>query len=392
MSLKNITATLDFCTMQSICCEAVKHDRLQELGQDLLTVAVQGDRSSILHCAASHGNEQAVSYLLQECPELLDMETRDSRTALHCAAFAGHERVVAQLLSARPTLIDMHTHFSCTALHYAASEGREAAVARLLAQISVIATNHWTALHFAANGGHEQVVKQLLAADPTLSEALTDLSRTALHCAATKGHVGVAAILLAADPRMAMARDYMGQLPIHHAARHGHEAAVRFFLARQPDFRVDMTDKGNDNILHMAVSGSLPIECVAELWRLDPNTLRLTNWGAMTPFDVAVKEDRKDAIELFHGSLTFDEVERSYIKLGKSFFDSAKGWLRPVLERQCEALSLLLLPDVVGIVFEFLGFGKGKVTMHVTPEREREDHAFFLSLLQRTSHSKNNAN
>ena len=384
---RNVRKELNFCEKHPLC-EAVKkndfHTLTPKLDQYYETIKSDLWRggwvheATVLHCAATHGNDQAVAYLLGKYPKLLDTKNLDKRTALHCAALWGHERVVAQLVSARPALIDACTESNCTALHYAASEGREAVVAQLLAanpnSIKALDNQGWTALHFAVDGGHEGVASQLLAADPSLAEvACRDTwpanHLTALHFAANQGHTGLVKILMNANPAVASETDRCTQTPLHHAVMKGHGEVVRTMLAMQPELLHDI-DCSKSNVLHLAIENKKPIEFVEEVWKLNPDFLFSANKKGLTPFDFAVMNDHQAAIDLLLGSLTFEEVMSSYGRCNReySWFGDAPRfpveWLRPVLEGQCEALSLLLLPDVVGIVFEFLDFERVKRPQH----------------------------
>lgn len=362
---------ISFCEDQPVFCAAFKkHDggmTTQELDEHCATFkdARACDRSTALHCAAAHGNEHVVSYLLQRCPELLDMKIYDGRTPLHCAALAGQERVVAQLLSASPGLIDAHTFSGCTALHYAAYEGHEAVVAHFLAISPTAAKTRakYDRLphHFAAHSGHERVVAQLLAADPNLIEAVASQPEntsvwTAFDFAVKQGHVGVVTALLAANPEFAeyWRQDWGLGPALLYAAHEGYEAVVRALLAANPDL-IRATDLFRNNVLHKAIESSLlPSEFIGELSRFNPDLLLSVNNCDLTPFDVALSKQNDSVIALLQRSLTFDVA----FSLHKTY---AEERLRPVLEEQCEDLScLLLLPDVVGVVFEFLGLERTK--------------------------------
>lgn len=247
---------------------------------------------------------------------------------------------------------------ACTPLHYAAREGREAVVAQLLAanpnSIKAVAPKGWTALHFAVSGGHERVVTQLLAADPTLIKATGAPDSESVLSVAMRYQCArvIIAKLLAAKPDLASLPEKEQQSLIVSATSDGHEAVVRALLAVKPEL-IHATNFNKDSLLLLAIQSRNSNELVAELARLAPNLLRSPDWKGVMPFELAIQRYRDSAtIESLQGSFTFDEVVSAHERHNKSYCSwNFTERLRPVLEKQCEAL----LPDVAGIVFEFLG-------------------------------------
>ena len=61
--------------------------------------------------------------------------------------------------------------------------------------------------------------------------------------------------------------------------------------------------------------------------------------------------DYDNAIEVFQWSLTFAEIAQVF-----SHYEKSVERFKPLMQLQCEELSVELLPELVDIVFEYLGF------------------------------------
>ena len=96
-------------------------------------------------------------------------------------------------------------------------------------------------------------------------------------------------------------------------------------------------------------------ELIEKVWKLNPDALRAVNHHGKTPFDLAVKGDDHNAIDLLQWSLTFDEVMSAYNNCSETRKKGHVQRFKPLMELQCEGLVVVLIPDVVGIIFEYLG-------------------------------------
>lgn len=76
---------------------------------------------------------------------------------------------------------------------------------------------------------------------------------------------------------------------------------------------------------------------------------RAVNGNSETPFDRAVMFWNTPAIELLQWQLTYQEVASTYER-----FASLEN-LRPLIDKQCELLNLVLHQDVIATIYEFLG-------------------------------------
>ncbi|HRP37278.1 MAG TPA: hypothetical protein PLS50_05715, partial [Candidatus Dojkabacteria bacterium] len=71
-----------------------------------------------------------------------------------------------------------------------------------------------------------------------------------------------------------------------------------------------------------------------------------------TPFDLAVGVGNADVVDVLHGSVTFDEFVSAHDKCRLSY----EARLKPLIEMQCEGLAGVLIPDVMVVMFDYLGF------------------------------------
>lgn len=128
---------------------------------------------TVLHAAASRGYLDIVTWLVESCGAMPDVEDREGETALHKGALNGHIDIVKYLL---PDKADVHARDAdgWTALHNAASKGYLDIVRWLCEKggavaihdgapgVDVKSNDGWTPLMNAATKGHLPVVLYLL--------------------------------------------------------------------------------------------------------------------------------------------------------------------------------------------------------------------------------------
>lgn len=324
-----------------------------------------------LDWAAENGNEGVVAQLLTAKPDLIDESTSDGSTALHFAALRGHKGVVAQLLAAKPDLIDAVTCTNMTALHCAVEGGHAEVAGQLLAlsptSVHVPLDCGWTVLHSAALGRHALILSQLLAAteEGDFEELLlrrcaknvfVKEGSTALHVAASSGARKVVARLLAACPTLVDILDEENQTCLHHAALGPDGSIVAMLLDFKPDLVHQVDAKGNTALHSMVLEGQdskklQRPELIERVWRMNPAALYAVNKDRDTPLHNAIVSFNEGAIDVLQWGLTFDQVASAYKKHARSYV----GRLKPLVELQCEELFVMLIPDVVAVVFNYLG-------------------------------------
>lgn len=262
---------------------------------------------------------------------------------------------VAWMLS--KTGILRHSQYGATALHLAARHGHDLVIAQLLAESPKSALVINDALRLAVGYGHDKAVAVLL--DHRLKSIKTGESKMGdglLHIAARNSYDRVVAQLLAAYPNSASEVDSRGWNALHVAALNGQESIVDMLLASNPQLIHALTDRG-ETVLHLASeSRSRNQQFYANLLMLNPDALRAVDSNSSIPFNIAVECENDCAIELMQKNLTFEEIARAFGARNKIHEER----LRPIVEEQCECLKLLLNQDVIGMVFEYLGFDSTK--------------------------------
>lgn len=204
---------------------------------------------------------------------------------------------------------------------YACRSGSSTEVARLLAadpsEIDRRGHQAWTALHFAANAGHSLVASQLLAAKPDLIDAVDNESRAAVHYATMSGHDQVAEMLLALKPE-----------------------------------HVNSVDRYGSTLLHLALRRLCSLRILPQL--VSAFALHSVNLFGETPIMVAMVSKHDSAFDFLQPQLTVDEILEAIRQCQKTKIYEVR--MRAVVDLQCASLLLVLGRDVLGTVFEYLGF------------------------------------
>lgn len=360
--------------------------------------------SSALHNAAAEGHEAVVAKLLAD--PLLELGARDEqgKTALHLAIWRGHERVVAQLLADIRTDVNASDSRGFTALHLAANRGRDTLVLRLLAdsrtainardkegrtalQIAVAAGKDKVAglllardssgvdgraiLHLAILTGNDELVSQLLAGRP--ASEIRNWVRSdgyewsGLQLAVSYGNEKVATHLLTLIPELVDVLSPQGHNALQIAACFGAEKLMDMLLAMKPEW-ASCVDQSGNTLLHLAADSSPPLspQALTKLWELSPpEAVRAVNEDGDTPFAIAVRNRDDFAMSLLQRKLSVDEI----LLASEAVHPEAVRRLRPALEAECACLLELLHRDVIGTVYEYLGFER-----QIASLSKEEDH------------------
>jgi ankyrin repeat protein len=206
----------------------------------MLLLSVKVDIQSNHTCtplwlAATNGQEQIVSLLIQRRTNLKIRDTVYGQTPLSRAAENGHEAVVKLLLEKGANL-ESKDWFDQTPLSLAARNGHEAVVKLLLKKGANLKSKDWTGqtlLSLAAKNGHKAVVKLLLESGADL-ESKDNSSQTPLLLAAMNGHEAVVKLLLESGADLE-SKDNSSQTPLSLAAINGHKAVVKLLLESGAD-------------------------------------------------------------------------------------------------------------------------------------------------------------
>lgn len=157
-------------------------------GADLLAPETEWPCWTCLHYAALRGDVQMVAFLLDECPQLIDVTSCEGTTALHAATASGCVAVAELLLQRSPALAMARAVNGDTALNLAACyEDNIAMVQFLLEQDSAAAlvsgSDGWTPLHIAAETGDVKIAAAILNIYPELLHDKNSDGITALELA-----------------------------------------------------------------------------------------------------------------------------------------------------------------------------------------------------------------
>ncbi|XP_012850842.1 PREDICTED: ankyrin repeat-containing protein At5g02620-like [Erythranthe guttata] len=236
--------------------DRVSSAETKQFGEILRRVSPAGN--TLLHIAAKHGNEDAVTYIAAKVPSLLLIKNDNGETALHLAAKAGYESVVKMLVlqfengADENYLLRAKNERGNTALHEALINGSDS-IAQYLIQkdpeVSYYDNNEGEcALYLAAKS---DVLEAMLSKNPSLIQSRDGTGRTPLHCAASLGYLEEVGYLLQEYLPSAFQRDGSGSFPIHLASIKGNVQVISLLLEDCPDPE-EMLDGDGCNILHIA--------------------------------------------------------------------------------------------------------------------------------------------
>lgn len=215
---------------------------------------------SSLHCAAEHGDLQALRYLVQRGGDF-DKLNKDKRTPLHLAAERNHVECVQELLD-RDVRTNLQDEAGRTALHLACRHGYQDVVATLLGPhnrdalrgeaLRLVDHDGLTCLMLAVEGGHTKVVDLLLRANVDVQAAMPKSGLQAIHLAALGGHALLVAMLVSHGSKVD-SRSLTGDTPMHLAASSGALPVVAELCMAGAD--VHVLNKAGQMPLDLALAG-----------------------------------------------------------------------------------------------------------------------------------------
>ncbi|GKT88777.1 NACHT and ankyrin domain protein [Colletotrichum tofieldiae] len=170
---------------------------LLENGADLRRADV--DRRTALHCAIQGEHVEVCQALIREAGDYLVHAMDDERRSpLHHAASWGNLDIVGLLLDHKAA-VDGQDNKGLTALHVAVSQGYEKVVDLLLQRAAnvhmAISRRKRTAAHIAAYLGHVEIVESLLRYGAVM-DVQDSRGETPLHLAVAQGHKNVQTLLI----------------------------------------------------------------------------------------------------------------------------------------------------------------------------------------------------
>jgi len=203
----------------------------------MLSVAWAGPDEEWIRAIAQR-DLHAIEQRLSQNSRLVNLATKDGKTALMVAAAAARTDLARALLAAGADVNAANARGG-TALMYAATEGTPETVATLLAHgaaVNTRAENGWTAVTLASATGQAAVVRQLLEAGAD-ANAADVYGWTPLMRAVDSDRIEVIRVVLQNKSVRVNARDDQGETALHHAAAVGSLEIVRLLLAHGADPR-----------------------------------------------------------------------------------------------------------------------------------------------------------
>jgi ankyrin repeat protein len=183
-----------------------------------------------------HGNSRRVKEFLASDPSLLSARTAVGLTPLHVAASRGQSEVVSILLDAGADISGPSPGEQWTPLVWAAYRGHTDTVALLLKRGADPTARGGNPIHFAAQRRHREICQLLVehgAADDLVASG--ERQALALFRAVLAGDVAATQAVLAERPALARTKARNGRTALHEAALGGDPRLVEVLLAAGAD-------------------------------------------------------------------------------------------------------------------------------------------------------------
>ncbi|GJN04363.1 hypothetical protein PR202_ga21906 [Eleusine coracana subsp. coracana] len=231
-------------------------------GECCSTSEVTGDRSTLLHIAASQNHCKLIAELAHRDSTLLSSLNTAQETPLHCAARAGHADAVEAIFRLAKDnveedrlrgVIGNKNESGDTALHLAARHGHAAVVETLMKLAPELASEVNVAgvspLYLAVMSGSVHAVAAIVGYKE--ASAAGPCSQNALHAAVFQSSE-MASLLLRWRPALAIDLDNNNSSPLHFASSDGDCSIVQEMLSCAPPSIAYLQDKKGISALHVA--------------------------------------------------------------------------------------------------------------------------------------------
>jgi cytohesin len=197
-------------------------------------------RSTALQCASISGHKEVVELLLDKGARVNAKDAFPAATALNYAAERGHKEIV-QLLIVHGADVNATRGYPAgdTPLHTAAKAGRSDIVELLLVKGADVNIKNWpgqTPLDIAMDRGYKDIAELLLDKGADINSA-NNLGNTPLHRVAADALKEMAELLIdkGADIN---AKNNNGQTPLYIAVNQGHKDIAELLISKGADINV----------------------------------------------------------------------------------------------------------------------------------------------------------
>ena len=331
----------------------------------------------------------AVIAMISFQPTSIEQTTRRAKeTLLHLAVHSGKISILCGLIAFCPPHIFVQKNvFEKTPLAMALIENSK--MAKLLVQASfasldVVDCAEYTPVFAAAIFSHPDMVyyilkvcprvidqklpngknllyfvydtkmaKKLLQLNPNLINAITTKGKCVLHKALNHDDRYLLRFLLKSKPSLLLHRDNKKASALHDAFKRGSTDDVNTILSFKPDL-ID-TDEDGNTVLHIAVEDS-DSEVIANVFTNRMSNLYCENSDGKTPMCLAVEKNRRFAVSLFEPHMELDRAMRL-----RDLCQTTCGIdLQPRCIQECASLNNHLLPELLPLVFQYLGMTLSK--------------------------------
>ena len=325
---------------------------------DLIDICNADDQTPLQCALLRHGCWPVVALMIAQKPDCLEQKSKNGETVLYFAVESHDVDMVRELLTVCPSaLLTMTTNFHCTPFFAAI------VLYSSLDIVKVLIDADPKAIDIPDRDGDFpilfvkdiNILKYLLQVCPhAIHHKQRRTNDNLLHIACRGDDPDIINMLLTIYPDLLYQKTHMNQSVLQVAFWNiKYKEHVNTILRFKPDL-VDIDNDGN-TVLHMAVESHCDFDVVSAVFQNCPSNLYLANKIGNTPLSLAVIQKNKDVVEMFQPHMTIDmAVALSDVCLEQCGID-----LQMYATRQSVVvLNNYLLPDIINVVFEFLGITK----------------------------------
>ncbi|EHA8586920.1 ankyrin repeat-containing protein [Cocos nucifera] len=297
-------------------------DLIEKDPKVLNSLTPQGNAA--LHLAAKQGHKDIAKLILKSCETHLTMENAERENPFHIAARVGHVEIVKLLVSYAVNLpadlepnqgpLRMRNKLGNTPLHEAVKHRHSPAAWELLDGDPAVGhltnLNKETPLHIAAREGLASVVREILEHPwvPEEGEMQPPQSGTGspLHQAALGGHINIMDMLLTERSDLIRVVDESGDTALHYAARKDNAKMVEMLLKKEISLAY-VTNHDGQSPLHVASdSGSNLV--IKELLKYCPDAAEQVDSAGMNALHIAVTSGKVSSLKCLLKNIQPEEI------------------------------------------------------------------------------------